>query len=91
MTLTNYQLWRNGRSDVEMIRTPRDPHRLMEPATFGPVGAINLTRLGGSPIGRSYDPDFPGDIAEVLIYDKALTAQERGMVEAYLMDRYKID
>jgi hypothetical protein len=91
MTVNNHQLWRNGKSDVDILRTNRDVHLgIPEPLELDwNVPAINLTRLGGIP-GTPYqhDANFPGDIAEVLIYDKTLSAPERGMVEDYLQTKY---
>ena len=41
-------------------------------------------------LGRGYNDNtyFAGDIAEVLVYDRALTIAERQAVEAYLNDKY---
>jgi hypothetical protein len=43
-------------------------------------------------IGRGYNDDtfFPGDIAEVLVYNRALPDAERQTVEQYLMTRYPV-
>lgn len=91
MTVNNYQLWRNGRSDVDFEHSgdqaiEQEDH--LSPYHYS-VPAINLTRLGGLPNARTvHDADFNGDIAEVLIYDRLLLAPERGMVEEYLMTKY---
>lgn len=37
-----------------------------------------------------YQWNFVGDIAEVIIYDRILTAEERGQVNAYLGEKYAI-
>ena len=43
-------------------------------------------------LGRGYDDNtyFAGDIAEVLVYDRALTAAERRNLEAYLDSKYAL-
>ena len=43
-------------------------------------------------IGRGYDDNtyFPGMIAEIFIYNKALSDDERSQVENYLSDKYSI-
>jgi hypothetical protein len=42
-------------------------------------------------LGRGYNDDtfFPGDIAEVLVYDRALPDAERQSVEQYLITKYR--
>jgi hypothetical protein len=42
-------------------------------------------------LGRGYNDDtfFPGDIAEVLVYDRALPDAERQAVEQYLIAKYR--
>jgi len=91
MTVNNYQLWRNGRSDVDFEHSGVEA--LGQVNHLSPyhwsVPAINLTRLGGLPNARMvHDADFNGDIAEVLIYDRLLLEPERGIVEDYLMTKY---
>jgi hypothetical protein len=41
-------------------------------------------------LGRGYNDNtyFPGEIAEVLVYTRALTGSERAQVEQYLRDKY---
>jgi hypothetical protein len=51
------------------------------------------TIQGISPVGnlgRGYNDDtfFAGDIAEVLVYDRALSAAERGQLEQHLLRKY---
>src|SRR5262249_42097860 len=58
----------------------------------GPVSNIgNITRtgnfLGANSSASSF---FDGQIAEVLVYNRALTASERASVEGYLYARYAI-
>jgi hypothetical protein len=90
MSLTNEQLWRNGMSDVPFERGGGEAHCQSIPRDIGPLPPIALTKLGGSPDYMNYDPDFAGDIHEVLIYNKILSVQERGMVESYMLNRYNI-
>ena len=40
--------------------------------------------------GASFDNDFTGNIAEVLIFNRVLTAPERQQVENYLGSKYKV-
>jgi putative heme-binding domain-containing protein len=49
------------------------------------VGARIYNNEGGKPNPRGF---FDGDIAEVLIYDRALNDNERASVERYLSDKY---
>ncbi len=45
-------------------------------------------------LGRSYwagDGYFQGDIAEVILYDRALSAAEQDAVRAYLAEKYELD
>jgi len=53
-------------------------------------GASTIAPLGGLTLGARYtlDHSLIGDIAEVLIYSRALTAAERQQVEGYLLSRY---
>ncbi|MHC4249427.1 MAG: LamG-like jellyroll fold domain-containing protein [Planctomycetota bacterium] len=47
--------------------------------------------LAAGKLGRGeYDTYFPGDIAEVLVYSRALTAAERSGVERYLGRKYRV-
>ncbi len=49
------------------------------------VGARHYENNGGAPAAASF---FAGDIAEVLVYGRALADGERGRVEAYLAKKY---
>jgi hypothetical protein len=55
--------------------------------TTGPVTAANFSndRNGASPVKT-----WQGDLAELIIYDRALSAAERVAVEAYLVAKYEI-
>lgn len=55
----------------------------------GKLAAIQNVRARGN-LGRGYNDDsfFPGDIAEVLVYTRALPDAERVQHEAYLAERY---
>ncbi len=53
------------------------------------AGTAWLANYGNLLIGNSHENRrFNGDIAEFLIYNRSLTAEERGFVEKYLADRY---
>jgi hypothetical protein len=49
-------------------------------------GAVNVGALG---VGSGNTP-FAGDIAEVLVYNRALTNAERQGIETYLMNKYSL-
>lgn len=51
--------------------------------TYGPS---NRLYVGSDPVHES----LPGDIAEVLVYDHALTDRDLGVVGAYLVGRYQL-
>jgi hypothetical protein len=61
----------------------------------GSINALNI-KIGIGNAGSTRPPlnpnfgGFQGDIAEVIIYDKALTTPERQQVEAYLNAKYAI-
>ena len=56
-------------------------------------GTISFTRIGGYYAWKSDSQSryFPGDIAEVLIYDRELTEDERNQVGSYLAKKYRIN
>ena len=51
------------------------------------VGAYNSSNGGGAPIGGYF---LNGDIAEIIMYNRALSDTERGQVESYLNTKYAI-
>jgi len=55
----------------------------------GKLSSLALLQTTGN-LGRGYNNNtyFPGSIAEVLVYNRALSDGERGQVEAYLNDKY---
>jgi hypothetical protein len=57
----------------------------------GKLGTIAGCQNTGN-LGRGYDDDtfYAGDIAEVLVYTRALTAAERQTVEQYLDGKYEL-
>ena len=47
--------------------------------------------VGSKEGGRGDDQEyFTGDIAEVIIFDKALTSSEQEQVEDYLLEKYDL-
>jgi hypothetical protein len=58
----------------------------------GTSGNAGANGLNGVTIGARYAGDFvfPGDIAEVLVYNSALSATDRSSVETYLSRKYAI-
>ena len=55
------------------------------------TASVDTNPLGGFQIGRrtAVNPRYlKGDVVEVLIYNRELTAQERQNVDNYLMDKY---
>ncbi|MBM4253141.1 MAG: LamG domain-containing protein [Deltaproteobacteria bacterium] len=78
-TTSDYALYRNGQL-------------LQSTTTYSPPtitnGTFNLSArhiINGTPVSNGY---FNGDIAEVIVYDRALTEVERQRVEAYLRTKY---
>lgn len=55
---------------------------------------INTTSTANDAIGKTIitaaDEFFSGDIAEIIVYDSALSVGNRGTVETYLSDKYNI-
>ena len=59
--------------------------------TLSPVAAFSLGDLGGSLVTLSIgDGTFEGDIAEVLVYERALDNAELSQVQAYLAHKWGI-
>ncbi len=57
----------------------------------GPVYVPPVATRASNYLGRSYwagDGYFQGDIAEVILYDRALSAAEQDAVRAYLAEKY---
>lgn len=50
-----------------------------------------VTSYAGSALGRTFSHYFNGDIAEIIIFSRNLTAQERWDVESYLSKKYSIN
>ncbi len=76
-----------GRGALESSNLYRDGVSISSSATdFGIIGTDNIyigSRSGGTVA-------FNGDIAEILIYDSALSDADRGLIEDYLNARYAI-
>lgn len=51
----------------------------------------NLTRFDGAAIGRSFSNFFNGDLAEIIMFNRALNDNERKSIERYLSKKYNID
>lgn len=88
VTLNQYQV-------LEAVHTGSTTASLFTTGTLktqGSVANIATTTRSGNFLGRDYAGSlfFQGQIAEVIIYNKALTAQERKGVESYLFSRYAI-
>lgn len=49
-----------------------------------------ITSYAGSGIGRAFSHYFNGDIAEIIIFSRNLTVQERWGIESYLSKKYSI-
>lgn len=57
------------------------------PGNLGTSGLGSTAYVGGHPsLSRPWD----GDVAEILVYDHVLTADERSAVHSYVQDRYGI-
>lgn len=70
--------WLNGSGASSSTNTSDD-------AQINPV-----TSYAGSGIGRAFSHYFNGDIAEIIIFSRNLTAQERWAIESYLSKKYSI-
>ncbi|WP_200381862.1 LamG-like jellyroll fold domain-containing protein [Thiococcus pfennigii] len=60
----------------------------------GPVYVPPVATRASNYLGRSYwgsDGYFQGDIAEVILYDRALSPDEQALVHAYLAEKYELD
>ena len=82
------------RSTTSSYTLYRDGQQLQTTASYSPStytnGQFNLSARhtpGGTPVTNGY---WNGDIAEVLVYDRALTEVERQKVEIYLRSKYGI-
>ena len=55
----------------------------------GKLQQIAATQPTGN-VGRGYNNNtyFPGDIAEIIVYPRALCELERELIESYLTDNY---
>jgi hypothetical protein len=76
-----HQIWENG---VPMaIDSDTSP---LSTASDGAIGRalVQTTILG-------VDPRFRGDIAEVIVYDTALSDSDRAAVDTYLTNRWQVD
>ena len=58
--------------------------------TLGDANGGGWGGIGGVPTGNFGSYAAKCDIAEVIVYDKALSDQERGVVESYLNGKYKV-
>ncbi len=56
------------------------------PVSGSPIGAISFSTIGTTP--GSQTNFFYGDIAEIIVYDTALTQTQRQEVEKYLNEKY---
>jgi hypothetical protein len=80
----NGQTWVNGRP-VNGVAEPRP--RKLAVVSLVTTGPTNADRFGRDAINAFWW----GDLAELVIYDRALTATERNAVEDYLIAKYKIE
>mgnify|MGYP001444608406 CR=1 FL=1 len=62
-------------------KTGAEPYNYLSEPNYLTVGNKSLDR---------YPRQFNGDIAEILFYNKALGASEKGLVETYLSEKYGI-
>ncbi len=69
----------------ETTSLPADSFQLISLVTTGNVQANNVTK------DRGYRGSLRGDIAEILIYDRALTTEEEALVGSYLTDKYSLE
>jgi hypothetical protein len=93
-------LYQNGIASPKSGRTPADiskPFHLglrslrqwnVYAITDNPPGTGTLKYLGRNEANNTPANRFAGEIAEVLVYDRALTARERAQVEEYLQRKY---
>jgi len=82
-SVTGGQTWLNG-VPIEGRTTPR-PNQ-MSVVSLVTLGGMSADRFGS---GTSQTPWW-GDLAELVIYDRALPAEERAAVEAYLQVKYRV-
>ena len=68
--------------DGTVTTLPYDSYSLVSLVTTGNVRANRLT------LDRTYGRSWSGDMAEILIYDKALTTEEEALVGGYLAAKY---
>ncbi len=74
-TKTDFSGWVNGKATLTRI-----------PATWGK--ALPNLYIGGT--GTSYHEPWQGDLAEIIVYGRVLTDQERTQVEDYLGKKYGV-
>ncbi len=74
--------------DSVVAEVSRDLEVVGSGTVFVPTNAVRT----GSLIGRSfwYDGLFEGELAEIVLYNRALSDTERAEVEAYLDDKYSL-
>ncbi|WP_193214510.1 chitobiase/beta-hexosaminidase C-terminal domain-containing protein [Luteolibacter marinus] len=70
------RFFKNGQLVDTRVQSPGDT----------PLSSYQFMAVGSSTSGRN----FNGDIAEVLLYDRQLTAAERGFLDNYLGTRYAL-
>jgi hypothetical protein len=77
-TTANLALWVDGqsRSVASTVGT-----------AVNTAGTATVGTFTSTPIGPH---NFAGDIAEIVVYDRSLPADERGLIEAYLAQKYAI-
>jgi hypothetical protein len=59
------------------------------PLSTASDGAIGRALVQTTILG--VDPRFRGDIAEVIVYDTALSDSDRAAVDTYLTNRWQVD
>lgn len=75
--------------DQQYITLYKNGLVLKKQSYTNPAGALSDHLLIGSQTETS--GRFDGDIAEVIIYDRAVTGMERDAVESYLYDKYQLN
>lgn len=86
--MNNYYGW-NGYLIFELIRTTNTNFNIYVSGRF--MGALSL--MDWTTINEEYNiggGDLTGDIAEVIVYDKALSDVERFQVERHLSDKWAL-
>ncbi|MBD3242369.1 MAG: hypothetical protein GF331_17395 [Chitinivibrionales bacterium] len=78
----NNALYFNGVAAPLADTIPWDGHR----NNVGTLNGMALSRIGGYANGGTHN--LNGDIAEVIFYNRTLSASERALVDGYLNDKY---